>query len=148
MSRRLAGINFALQSSGVELIKRVRDAYPRYPFLAPALPTRLKFTIPSQSWAAVYSFRSVVGRLRYKYISTNTRLDHALPSQEPLDETGVFGMCCKHGCLLRMLNIYTGERETHAFSLLDALNDESGEASQFRVCYDLACRLSPAVQVL
>ena len=46
-----------------------------------------------------------------------------------------------------MLNIYTGERETHAFSLLDALNDESGDASQFWVCYDLACRLSPAVKV-
>ena len=46
-----------------------------------------------------------------------------------------------------MINIYTGEGETHAFSLIDALNDECGDASQFRVCYDLACRLSPAVQV-
>ena len=70
-----------------------------------------------------------------------------LKSLQPFDETGVMGMVCRHGCPLRYLNMYTGERARHAITLLRSLVELNPQITQIRCCYDVACIFSSTVQV-
>lgn len=70
-----------------------------------------------------------------------------LRSLDLFDETGVMGMVCRHGCPLRYLNIYTGERARHAITLLKTLQQLRPDITRIRCCYDIACIFSTTVQV-
>lgn len=70
-----------------------------------------------------------------------------LQSLKNFDETGLMGMVCRHGCPLRYLNMYTGERARHGISLLKGLLAAKSSITEINCCYDISCIFSTTVAV-
>jgi len=70
-----------------------------------------------------------------------------LASLKSFDETGLMGMVCRHGCPLRYLNIYTGERARHGIALLQSLVKDLPSGTKIRCCYDISCIFGTTVKV-
>ena len=71
----------------------------------------------------------------------------ALPSSKRFDEKGLVGMVCRHGILLRYVDIFTGERQSHVTALIEKIFDEQRDIAGMRLCYDVACVFGPALKV-
>lgn len=70
-----------------------------------------------------------------------------LKSLAAFNETGVMGMACRHGCPLRYLNMYAGERAMHAITLLQGLLNIRLDILEIRCCYDVTCIFSSTGKV-
>jgi hypothetical protein len=54
---------------------------------------------------------------------------------------------CLHGIGVRYLNLFGGnERYSHAMRLLEVMHADCPEATQMRVCYDVACEFESTVR--
>ena len=70
-----------------------------------------------------------------------------LQSLKNFDQTGLMGMVCRHGCPLRYLNMYTGERARHGISLLKGLLAAKPLITHINCCYDISCIFTTTVAV-
>jgi hypothetical protein len=69
--------------------------------------------------------------------------ESAATSKKAVDETELMAVTCFHGIGVRYLNLFGGnERYCHAMRLPEAMHADCPEATQMRVCYDLACDLA------
>jgi hypothetical protein len=76
------------------------------------------------------------------------KAESAATSKKAVDETGLMAVTCFHGIGVRYLNLFGGnERYSHAMRLLQAMHADCPEATQLRVCYDVACEFASTVRV-
>lgn len=62
-------------------------------------------------------------------------------SMKEYDETGVFGIVCRHGSPLRYINLYQGERMMYAYGLLkEVMSKTERPAMHWGLMYDIGCR--------
>lgn len=80
------------------------------------------------------------------------RTEAATASKKALDESGVVVATCYHGVALRFLNMHsTGERHTHAHSILANISEEvrrtidPEDCTTLNICYDIACVFERAI---
>jgi hypothetical protein len=93
----------------------------------------------------------VEGSRAHQFKATNgwNKTESTLVSKKKVDESGLMVLTCFHGMALRFVNMYrTGERQTHALTLLKSLLAEKPDIDKLRLCYDVACVFGPALQHL
>ena len=66
-------------------------------------------------------------------------------SMQRSDETGLMGVNCQHGQLLRYQNMFSGERTSVTANLLKAIVKECSPNTNFYLLYDIACIFSPSL---
>jgi hypothetical protein len=87
---------------------------------------------------------------RFKATNGWNRTEVQTASKKHLAESGLMAATCFHGTNLRFLNIYgVGERQSHAFALLDAILEEiesdTPKFDKIKLCYDVACVFQSAL---
>ena len=70
--------------------------------------------------------------------------DSSSSSYKKLDETGLISICCRHGTILRMANMYKGE----TYRIVAYLHNFAANIKTKFFCYDVICRYWPFVQKL
>jgi hypothetical protein len=84
---------------------------------------------------------------RFKATNGWNKAESAATSKKAVDETGLMAVTCFHGIGVRYLNLFGGnERYSHAMRLLEAMHADCPEATQMRVCYDVACEFESTVR--
>jgi hypothetical protein len=82
----------------------------------------------------------------HKFKATNgwNRTETSTASKKHLAESGLMAATCFHGTNLRFLNMHgAGERQSHAFTLLESILSEieadTPNFDKIKLCYDVAC---------
>lgn len=61
-------------------------------------------------------------------------------SYQNLDETGLMGVTCRHGCGIQYVDLYEGEKYKYAYTLFQYVKDLNPRFTKFFLMYDIACR--------
>jgi hypothetical protein len=86
---------------------------------------------------------------QFKATAGWNKTETTLLSKKKVDESGLMVVTCFHGIAMRFVNMHrTGERQTHALTLLKSILAEKPELEKLRVCYDVACVFGPALRHL
>ena len=64
-----------------------------------------------------------------------------------LDERGLFGLCCRHGTILSLCDLLTGERFAYLDLLIEPILKKLPEKGQLYLYYDIMCRYQSHMKV-